>query len=77
MNEIDLVVLLKPFAEHGLQIGDVGTVVHRYGDDHASEVEFVDADGNTIAVVTLEDSEIRLPSAGEILHVREVSTAAS
>ncbi len=77
MRELDLVVLLKPFAEHGLQVGDVGTVVHRYTDAHASETEFVDADGNTIAVITLEDSEVRSPSAGEILHVREVSTASS
>ena len=37
MRELDLVVLLKPFAEHGLQVGDVGSVVHRYTDAHASD----------------------------------------
>ena len=53
--------------------GDVGTVVHRYADDEASEVEFLDTQGTTIAVLTLEDSAIRPPLAGEILHVRDVS----
>ena len=77
MTELEMVVLEKPIPPHGLVVGDVGTVVHRYADDHASEVEFVDAHGNTIAVVTLEDAAVRSPAAGEILHVREVSTAAS
>ena len=77
MTELALVVLEKPIAEHGLVVGDVGTVVHKYASDHATEVEFVDANGNTIAVVTLEDSAVRSPAAGEILHVRDVSEAAS
>ena len=76
-NELELVVLEKSIGEHGLLIGDVGTVVHRYGDEKASEVEFVDVHGNTIAVLTLEDSAVRSPAAGEILHVRDVSPAAS
>lgn len=55
----------------------MGTVVHRYADDEASEVEFVDTQGTTIAVLTLEDSSIRPPLAGEILHVRDVSPTTS
>ncbi len=72
MTELDLVVLKESIVEHGLVGGDVGTVVHRYADDEASEVEFVDTQGTTIAVLTLEDSEVRPPLAGEILHVRDV-----
>lgn len=73
MTELDLVVLEEPVVEHGLVAGDVGTVVHGYADDEASEVEFVDTQGTRIAVLTLEDSSIRPPLAGEILHVRDVS----
>ncbi len=72
MAELDLVVLKESIVEHGLVAGDVGTVVHRYADDEASEVEFVDTQGTTIAVLTLEDSAVRPPLAGEILHVRDV-----
>ena len=77
MTEWDLVVLEESIVEHGLVAGDVGTVVHRYSDNDASEVEFVDAQGTTIAVLTLEDSAVRSPLAGEILHVRDVSPATS
>ena len=73
IRELDLVVLTRPIAKHGLKEGDVGTVVHCYEDHQAYEVEFVDADGSTIAVLTLEHSEIRTPVRGEILHVRELS----
>ena len=77
VTELDLVVLEEPIVEHGLVAGDVGAVVHRYADDKASEVEFVDIQGTTIAVLTLDDSAVRPPMAGEILHVRDVSPAAS
>ena len=77
MTELDMVVLKESIVEHGLVAGDVGTVVHRYANDEASEVEFVDTQGTTIAVLTLEDSAVRPPLAGEILHVRDVSPATS
>ena len=77
MTELDMVVLKESIVEHGLVAGDVGTVVHRYADDEASEVEFLDTQGTTIAVLTLEDSAVRPPLAGEILHVRDVSPATS
>ena len=75
VRELDLVVLMRPVEEHGLKEGDVGTVVHCYSNDQAYEVEFVDADGKTLAVLTLEYADIRSPVSGEILHVRELSSA--
>jgi hypothetical protein len=33
-------------------------------------VEFVTGGGETVAVVTLADSDVRLMAAGEILHAR-------
>ena len=45
MEELDLVVLTHDIPEHGLQQGDLGTIVHRYTDGQAWEVEFVTAEG--------------------------------
>lgn len=77
MTELDLVVLKESTIEHGLVTGDVGTVVYRYDDEKASQVEFVDTRGTTTGVLTLEDSAVRAPMAGEILRVRDVSPSIS
>ena len=74
MSEHDLVVLKVPVAEHGLEVGDVGTVVHVYEDGKAAEVEFARADGATVAVVTLEASALRPFAGAEILHVRDLAS---
>lgn len=50
--------------------GDVGTVVHAYSDDGAYEVEFVAAAGETVAVLTLTDADVRPTKGQEILHAR-------
>ena len=73
IQELDLVVLMRSITEKGLQLGDVGTVVHCYEDDQAYEVEFIDGEGETLAVLTLDSSAIRPQVGGEILHVREVA----
>jgi ribosomal protein L24 len=70
MNELDTVVLNKDIKKHGLKKGDVGTVVHIYKDNKAVEVEFITAEGKTVAVVTLKNTEIRSIARNEILHVR-------
>jgi hypothetical protein len=72
MKEHDLVVLTGPIAEHGLEPGDVGTVVHSYGDGDAFEVEFTSAEGRTITVVTLSAGEVRPLAGDEILHARRL-----
>jgi hypothetical protein len=74
MNEHDLVVLRRDLPEHGLEIGDVGVVVALHGSE-AIEAEFVNAAGETLAVVTLETSAVRPMEGSEILHVRAVSVA--
>jgi hypothetical protein len=73
MEEWDLVVLTHDIPEHGLQHGDLGTIVHRYTDGQACEVEFITAEGRTVAVLTLTRADIRLMASHEILHVRELS----
>lgn len=72
-RELDTVVLTHDVDEHGLKSGDVGTVVHCYPDGTAFEVEFVRADGNTVALLTLGVADIRLMAAAEILHARQLA----
>lgn len=49
MNELDMVRLIKDF--NGITAGTTGTIVLKY-DDLLFEVEFFDADGDTIDVIT-------------------------
>jgi hypothetical protein len=67
----------RDVAAHGLQQGDVGTVVHRYRDGEAFEVEFVTAEGATVAVLTLGPADIRPVGGREILHVRALTPASA
>jgi Domain of unknown function (DUF4926) len=76
MEELDLVVLTHDLPDHGLLQGDLGTIVHRYTDGQAWEVEFVTAEGRTVAVLTLTRADVRPMGSQEILHVRELSQTA-
>ena len=75
VHELESAVLTHDVAQHGLKQGDVGAVVHQYADRQAFEVEFVTAEGRTIAVLTLTAEDIRPIRSGEILHVRELASA--
>ncbi len=75
IRELDTVVLTRDIPEHGLKRGDVGAVVHCYADGVAWEVEFVAAEGTTVAVLTLRAADIRPMGCREILHVRELASA--
>ena len=77
IRELDTVVLTHDIEEYGLKEGDIGAVVHCYSDGNAFEVEFVTAEGRTIAVITLTLTDIRLMSDKEILHVREIACQAA
>ena len=72
IQELDTVVLTRDIPEHDLQAGDIGAVVHVYCKHAAYEVEFVTGEGETLAVLTLTDSDIRIMRQREILHAREL-----
>jgi len=72
IKELDAVALTCDLPEHGLKRGDVGTAVLVHGDGKAFEVEFVDYDGHTVALLTLEDAQVRTLHAGDIPHAREL-----
>jgi len=50
---LDVVALLKAMPDQNLKIGQVGTIVEVYGDDDF-EVEFVDKQGRTVAMLPLK-----------------------
>ncbi|MGH7772720.1 MAG: DUF4926 domain-containing protein [Candidatus Binatia bacterium] len=56
--------------DQGLKVGDVGTVVHVYKNGEAFEVEFLTLHGETVAVATLEASQVRPVQKREITPAR-------
>ncbi|GAB4973895.1 MULTISPECIES: DUF4926 domain-containing protein [Mycobacterium] len=65
-QELDVVQLLRPLPEHNLPAGATGTVVidyTTYSDRDlppAYEVEFVNSDGTTQALVTISEDDIEV-----------------
>ncbi len=70
-RELDLVVLKRDYPSFGLVAGDVGVVVHVYALGKAFEVEFLDGEGRTIALLTLDPEAIRPLQRDEVFHVRK------
>ena len=75
INELDAVALTCDLPAHDLQSGDVGTAVLVHGEGEAFEVEFVGYDGHTVALVTLEKSQVRPLAATDIPHARTLAVA--
>jgi hypothetical protein len=68
------VILTRDVAEHRLRAGDVGTVVERLVVSGVAEegysIEFFNMTGNTVAVVTVPASALRLPTPADRPAVR-------
>ncbi len=71
IRELDSVVLACDLPEHGLKRGDVGTVVLVHP-GAGYEVEFMTLDGETLAVVSLHEGQLRPIGRREIAHARLV-----
>ncbi len=72
------VILLRDFPEEGVYAGDIGTVVEHHdvlGLETGYSVEFFDMLGNTVAVVTLPGSYLRLPTHADRPTVRLMASA--
>ena len=71
------VILTRDIAERGLRAGDVGTVVERHAvpeiGDEGYSVEFFDMMGNTVAVITVSASALRLPTPADRPAVRALT----
>jgi hypothetical protein len=72
IKELDTVVLKERLPDHGLEPGDLGTVVlvHPAG---GYEVEFMTLDGETLAVVSLFPHQVRSVGRREIAQARAVA----
>ena len=71
------VILTRDVPESGLRAGDVGTVVERHAVPGISEegysIEFFDMTGNTVGVVTVSASAVRLPTQADRPAVRALT----
>jgi hypothetical protein len=73
------VILTTDVPAEDLRAGDVGTVVERHtapGTPDGYSVEFFDMTGQTITVVTLPASALRLPTQADRPAVRALAGAA-
>jgi hypothetical protein len=75
IKEHDCVVLTADLPGENLKAGDVGTIVHIHKGGVAYEVEFFTFVGDTIAVETVDASNVRPVGKHDISHVRELQTA--
>ena len=73
IKELDYVILACYLPEHGLSVGDIGTVVLVHRNAAGYEVEFTALDGETIAVLTLMANQVRPVQAGTIAHMRQLA----
>lgn len=58
---LDIVALTHSIEENNLKEGDIGTIVEVYGNSEAYEVEFVNENGETKALLTLNPTDIISP----------------
>ncbi len=70
IKEHDRVVLREEIPDQGLKTGDVGTVIHVHNKGEAFEVELIALDGETLAIATLDASQVRPVQREEITHAR-------
>ena len=71
---LECVILERDVPSHGLRKGDLGTVMETYESD-GLEVEFVTATGETPAVLTLSERDVRRAGAGDVLAARSAHSA--
>ena len=56
-EDLDVVKISKDFPEHKLKTGDIGTVILQVSTSEY-DVEFVDKEGHTIAILTLSETNL-------------------
>ena len=71
------IALKTDVPQHGLRSGDIATIVEshsgRPGQEHGYTLEVFNALGESIAVVTVRESQIEPLTSNELLHVRPMS----
>ena len=74
---LDTVILTVNVPDHHVLAGDIGTVVAIYNTPQlAYDIEFVNPDGTTRALLTLSAEQVRRLSAADVLTTRQIPLAA-
>ena len=55
------------------KVGDVGVVVDIHGEHEGYEVEILNAQGDTLDVVTVFAYQVRAVKADDVLHLRQLA----
>jgi len=77
LNLLDTVIAATNFPEYKVLAGDLGAVVEVYtAPSLAYEVEFINPDGSTRALLTLSPSQVRRLSPADVLTTRQMALAA-
>jgi hypothetical protein len=75
------VALTEDLPQYGVRRGDVATIVEshvgRPGQEPGYSLEVFNAVGETIAVITVRESQIERLTANELLHIRPLEKAAT
>lgn len=72
---LETIVLNRDLPNEGLRVGDLGAVVEIYEPD-GLEVEFVTAAGDTCALVTLTNDDVRAVAPTDLVTVRTLAQSA-
>lgn len=74
---LETVVAKIDLPEHDIVAGDLGAVVETYeSPDLAYEVEFVNPDGSTRALLTLQSDQVRAMTSSDVLTTRQITLIA-
>jgi hypothetical protein len=77
LNLLDTVVATVNFPDHNVLAGDLGAIVEVYTHPSlAYDVEFVNPDGSTRALLTLVPEQVRVLSPADVLTTRQLALAA-
>ncbi len=77
LNLLDTIIATTDFPQDQVLAGDLGTIVEIYTRPHlAYEVEFVNPDGTTRALLTLTPDQARQLGANDIITTRVLALAA-
>ena len=77
LKVLDTVIATVNLPEHKVLAGDLGAIAEIYTTpDPAYEVEFVNPDGSTRALLTLAPDQVRRLSPADVLTTRQLALAA-
>ena len=73
IREFDQAILTRDLPQHGLQAGDVGTVVDVLQSGKGYMIEFMTMEGETIDVVVVDAAQVRPVGEDDMPHARSLS----